>query len=124
MVALSASRLVWPAISLISLTTSPICCAAWARPSMRSLPRRLSSTAWFVTTAALSIWRRISPIELSISSDAAATVERLPAEVSLVVRISVSWPRVLSAVPIIDCEALFICTAAATACAARRRPSC
>ena len=37
MVALSASRLVWLAMSLIRLTTSPIFCAASARPWTFSL---------------------------------------------------------------------------------------
>ena len=36
-VALSASRLVWPATSWMSLTTSPIFCAACARPAMSAL---------------------------------------------------------------------------------------
>src|SRR5262249_35815008 len=46
MVALSASRLVWPAIALISLTTSPIFCAALASPLTVSLVRADSSTAF------------------------------------------------------------------------------
>src|SRR3546814_15555828 len=75
MVALRASRLVCSAIEVITLMTSPI----WADDS----PRRLTvSVVVWATVMALSATLvapvaelAISPIELPICSDAAATVE-------------------------------------------------
>jgi hypothetical protein len=73
MVAFSAKRLVCSAIAVISLTTSPISCAA-----RDSLPMRLSvCSAW--RTAASAIWldsltrRPISSTEADSSSVADAT---------------------------------------------------
>ncbi len=78
MVALSASRLIWPATSAISLMTSSIAWAAW-----RISPVDLSAAwvrAWIWSTACLvrSMELAISATEAFISSAAAATVSTLP----------------------------------------------
>ena len=73
MVALSASRLVWPAMLEISATTSPMRAAPSARASTRALVRRLLSTA---PAAAAEVWPTCWPISLAVaasSSVAAAT---------------------------------------------------
>ena len=57
MVALSASRLVWPAIDEISVTTSPIFAAALFSISMVALVRRTCAVAR-LTTIADSLTRR------------------------------------------------------------------
>jgi len=74
MVALSASRLVWPAMSLISFTTSPILRAIWARLWIEALVR------WAVATASLDMREEratcvvISATEAESCSAAVATV--------------------------------------------------
>ena len=74
MVALSAHRLVWPATSWISLTTSPIFCAACASPPICSLVAAASRTAMLTR---LLVWPScwlISPIEADSSSAADAAL--------------------------------------------------
>ncbi len=63
---------------MISLTTSPIFCAASARPWTELLLRLASSTARLAMEEDCSTWRPISSIDLAISSAAAATVWTLP----------------------------------------------
>src|SRR3979490_1113908 len=74
MVALSASRLVWPAMALISSTTSPIFWAASARRWIEALVDLARFTASPAALAAWPTWLPISVIELASSSAAAATV--------------------------------------------------
>jgi hypothetical protein len=74
MVALSAKRLVWPALSLMSSTTSPILWAASARPWTVLLARSASSTAPWEILVDSATWRPISSMELESSSVAEATV--------------------------------------------------
>src|SRR6266566_4928106 len=78
MVALSARRLVCSAIAVISLTTSPISCAA-----RDSFPMRSSvASAWATAASAMRLdsltWRPIWPTEVDSSSVAVATESMLP----------------------------------------------
>ncbi len=70
MAALSASRLVWSAISLITATMAPICCelspslatrsvALLTEPWMRSIP-------WMLCWALFTPWRAMSPASLAL----------------------------------------------------------
>ena len=77
MVALSASRLVCPAMFRISSTTSPIFCAASASPVICALVDSASFAAMRTTPVVWSSWREISPIELESSSVAVAAVVTL-----------------------------------------------
>jgi len=74
MVAFSASRLVWLAMSLISFTASPIFCAAADRPCTVTLVRFACSTAWPAILVDSATSRPISETEDDSSSVAAATV--------------------------------------------------
>src|SRR6266702_3267341 len=74
MVALSASRLVWPAMPLMNETTSPIFWAASARLCTRALDWRPSLAARPTTSVACASRRLISVIDDDSSSAAAATV--------------------------------------------------
>ena len=85
MVALSASRLVWPAMSRMSLTTSPIFWAAAASASISPSVACASLTAIRTTLLVSSSWRPISPIEVASSSAATAAVFTL-SEASLEAR--------------------------------------
>ena len=76
-VALSASRLVCPAMSRISLTTSPIFCAASASPVIRVLVASASPTAARTTSRVRVSCALISPIEVDSSPAAAAAVSTL-----------------------------------------------
>jgi hypothetical protein len=100
MVALSASRLVWLAISLMSWTTSPMRWAASSRTRTPSLACCASSTADLATAALSPTMREISWLEAASSSAADATVwtldvassaepETLPAALS--VRPAFDW---------------------------------
>ena len=73
MVALSASRLVCPAMVLISSTTSPIRLAACASSPTRSLVLRAWSTASLAMFDEVCTWRLISLTDEAISSVADAT---------------------------------------------------
>ena len=68
MVALSASRLVWPAIAWISPITSPMRLAAVASCDMVSTVRCASMTARLATSVEVAAWPAISPIEAASSS--------------------------------------------------------
>src|SRR3954471_7572875 len=68
MVALSASRLVWPAMVLISSTTSPIRVAALASSATRSLVLRACDTASLAMFDDACTWRLISLTDEAISS--------------------------------------------------------
>ena len=107
MVALSAKRLVWLAMSLISLTTSPM------RLAVSASPRTIPSERWAVLTASRemaldrSTCDAISPIEADSSSVAAATESTFmvacSAAAATVAERSVAVPAVLlmvSAVPL------------------------
>ena len=74
MVALSARRLVWSAMSLISATISPIFCDAPARPLTMALAVPASVTAFCAMRLEWPTWRAISAIDDDSSSAAAATV--------------------------------------------------
>ena len=74
MVAFSASRLVWSAISLIRLTTSPIFCAAAARLSTLAFAPSASRTAVLAISEEWVTRRAISCTDAVISSVAEATV--------------------------------------------------
>ena len=82
MVAFKAKRLVWLAMSLIKLTTSPILAAASTRP------RTNSSVFWASSAALAAIWlacptcEAISRLEADNSSEAAETVSTLAAACS------------------------------------------
>ena len=76
-VALSASRLVCSAMSRMSLTTSPIFCAASASPVIRVLVVSASPTAARTTSSVRVSCALISPIELASSPAAAAAVSTL-----------------------------------------------
>jgi hypothetical protein len=102
-VALSASRLVWPAMSLISLSTSPIFCAASARPRIVWLVRSASLTARPAICAEDDAWRPISPIEALSSSAAEATVWTLTVACSDAAATAPAWREVSSAVADSDC---------------------
>ena len=73
MVALSASRLVWPAMVLISSTTSPMLLAAFESSLTRSLVTRAWPTASVAIRADSCTWRLISVTEDESSSVADAT---------------------------------------------------
>ena len=73
MVALSASRLVWPAMVLISSTTSPMRLAAFDNSLTRSLVTRAWPTASVAIRADSCTWRLISLTEDDSSSVADAT---------------------------------------------------
>jgi hypothetical protein len=73
-VALSARRLVCPAMARISLTTSPVFCAACASVAISRLVPWASSTAARAMSAVRASCRPISPIELASSSEAIAAV--------------------------------------------------
>ena len=77
MVALSASRLVWPATSWISLTTSPIFCAALASEPIWSLVEPASLVAMPTRLFVWPSWRLISSIDADISFAAEAAVSTL-----------------------------------------------
>ena len=98
MVALSASRLVWLAMSLISFTTSPIFSAASARLRTWPLVRSASATALLAMSADWPTWRLISAIEPDSSSVAAATVCTLLVASSDAAETTVAWRLVCSAV--------------------------
>ena len=68
MVALSASRLVWPAIAWIRPITSPMRVAAVASCDMVSTVRCASVTARLATSVEVAAWPAISPIEAASSS--------------------------------------------------------
>ena len=74
MVALSASRLVWLAMSLISFTTSPILSAASARLRTCPFVRSASAAALLAMSADWPTCRLISAIDPDSCSVAAATV--------------------------------------------------
>ena len=73
MVALSASRLVCPAMSAISVTTSPMRTAASASAPMRRSVRSACATACSASLRASCTCRLISPTAAAISSVAEAT---------------------------------------------------
>jgi hypothetical protein len=73
MVALSASRLVWPAMSLISLTTSPMRCAAASSARTCSLVLSACAAASLAMRALSPTWRPISVVDDESSSAAEAT---------------------------------------------------
>ena len=77
MVALSASRLVWPAMLRISLTTSPIFCAPAASPAISPSVARASPVARPTMLLVWLSWRLISAIECDNSSAATAAVSTL-----------------------------------------------
>ncbi len=77
MVALSASRLVCPAMARISLITSPIFSAACASAAICALVSCASPTAARTMSAVEASWRPISPIEEASSSAANAAVSTL-----------------------------------------------
>ena len=102
-VALSASRLVWPAMSLISLTTSPMRCAASARPCTVALVRsalvdRLPGDARRLADLAADLLDRRDS-----SSAARATVWTLVDACSEALATAVAWRLVSSAVALIVC---------------------
>src|SRR2546423_280308 len=76
-VALSASRLVCPAIVRMSLTTSPISCVERERPAILSLATWASFTAIWTSSAVRTSWRLISAIDVNSSSAAAAAAPTL-----------------------------------------------
>ncbi len=78
-VAFSASKFVWSAISPISLVTLSMLPTASARLFIVATVRSLMSTASLVPAVASPSWRSISPIEATISSVAAETAW-VPAE--------------------------------------------
>jgi hypothetical protein len=98
MVALSASRFVWLAISLIRLTISPIFSAAFARVRTSWLVRSASVTASPVILELSFTWRAISEIDEESSSAAAATVWTLAVACSEAAATAVVWLLVCSAV--------------------------
>ncbi len=61
----------------MSLTTSPIFCAAWASPAISSLVVCASATATRTSSVVCSSWRAISVTEASSSSAAAAAASTL-----------------------------------------------
>jgi hypothetical protein len=77
MVALSASRLVCPAMSLISSTTSPIFCAAAASPAICALVVSASLTEARTTSVVRTNCSLISPIEAESSEAAVAAIATL-----------------------------------------------
>ena len=102
MVALSASRLVWPAMARINLITSPIFCAACASVAICALVSCASVTAARTISVVIASWRPISPIEPVNSSVAMAAVATL-AEASLEAVTAPSalfevWPELASRV--------------------------
>ena len=90
MVALSASKLVCPAMLRISLTTSPIFCAPCASPAISPSVARASSVASPTMLPVWVSWRLISAIERDNSSAATAAVSTL-------VEASLKAPTALSA---------------------------
>ncbi len=86
MVALSASRLVCPAMLVMSWTTAPIRCAASASPRTVSLVRLASVTACPAMPVERVTKVPISRMEVDISSGALATVCTL----------ALVWPRTAS----------------------------
>ncbi len=120
MVAFSARRLVWLAISVISLTTSPIAAASLQRPCIVALVRSASITAFCAMLVDCATWRPISVTELASSSDAAATVCTLAEASSVAAATAVAWLDVSSAVAVmaeavacssVDAEATVLSTA-------------
>ena len=102
MVALSASRLVCPAMARISLITSPIFCAACASVAICRLVSCASVTAARTISVVMASWRPISPIEPVNSSAAIAAVSTL-VEASLEAATAPSalfevWPELASSV--------------------------
>ena len=102
-VAFNAKRLVWLAMSLIILTTSPMLWAASANPWISSLVRLVSSTARAVISDEVATWRLISAIEDDNSSAAEATVWTLLAACSDAAATVADCRSVSSAVADIDC---------------------
>src|SRR5450759_4465602 len=101
-VALSASRLVWPAMVRISLTTSPIFCAACDSVVICALAPCASLTAARTISVVRASLRLTSPIELLNSSAATAAVSTLllaslDADTALSARCEV-WPELASSV--------------------------
>jgi hypothetical protein len=95
MVALSASRLVWPAMVLISSTTSPIRVAALDNSLTRALVVRACCTASPAIFADSCTWRPISRTEDAISSLAEATdctLVEASSEAAATIDAN-SWPR-------------------------------
>ena len=74
MVAFKARRLVWLATSLIMATTSPIFCAADARPWTVASVRWAASEAWREMVTDFATWPATSAIEAESSSAAPAAV--------------------------------------------------
>ena len=112
MVALSASRLVWLAMSLIRLTTSPIFCAASASPWTFSLVFWASSTAFWAILLDWPTWRPTSSTDWDSSSAAEATVCTLVEASSDAAATAVDWRLVSSAVDAMDCAEPCISVAA------------
>ena len=108
MVAFSASKFVCAAMSLISVTTSPILRAASASPCTFTFVFPTSPTAWEATRAASATCRLISEIEEESSSDASATDCTLVDAWSDAIATAAAFLLVSSAVPDIDCAAACI----------------
>ena len=77
MVALSANRLVWPAMLRMSLTTSPIFSAACVRPAYSPFDALALSTAFATRAVVCASCELISAIEADSSSAEPATIETL-----------------------------------------------
>jgi hypothetical protein len=90
-VAFSASRLVWPAMVVIIVTTSPIRAAAPLSSCTRCAVDAASSTAAWVRAAAFEAWRPISWTEVSSSSAAEAAVLTLAAASSAALATRTDW---------------------------------
>src|SRR6185312_13272442 len=121
MVALSASRLVWDAMSLISCTTSPMRCAASASPFTVTSVLRVSLTALPAISAACVTCRPISPTESDSSSEALATVSTLAEACVAAPATAVAWRSVSSAVADMLSEVLRISTAACASASSKPR---
>jgi len=99
-VALSASRLVWLAMSLMRFTTSPIFCAASAKVCTRALVISASAAALPAMPVDWATWRPISATEELSSSAALATVCTLVEACSDAAATAVDWREVSSAVAV------------------------
>ena len=75
--ALSASKLVWPAIFEIRSTTDPIWPTASASCPSVFIETSASRAAWFARSRLPALWLPISPIDFDSSSVAAAVVSTL-----------------------------------------------
>ena len=95
MVAFSARRLVWPAMAVISFTTSPIFSAAPVRPCTIVSVRPASLTAW---AAMLAEWR--------ICSETAATVEVSSSAAAATLPVSSRARSALAPMPVVACCAV------------------